>query len=79
MLWKKKERFKTCAIEAEAIGVGSIYSYKLSIGLPNSWRKIVWMSSKGTEGALSKHFWNSSTYSGGNNVGADAMNWQNVI
>ncbi len=31
----------TCAIEADAIGVGSIYSYTLSIGLPNSSRMIL--------------------------------------
>jgi hypothetical protein len=70
----KGRRVFTCAIEAEATGVGSTYSYTLSIGLPNSSRKIAWISWKGTDGALSKQFWNSCTYSAGNNVGADAMN-----
>jgi glutamine cyclotransferase len=65
---------ETCAIEAEAIGTGSMYSYTLSNGRCNSSSNIDSISLYGTGGARSKQFWNSSTYSGGKKVGADAMN-----
>jgi hypothetical protein len=52
-------------LEAEEIGVESTYSKC----------KMLWMSSKGTQ-ELYQNSSKSWTYSGGNNVGADAMNYQ---
>uniref|UniRef100_A0A0A9ABW3 Uncharacterized protein n=1 Tax=Arundo donax TaxID=35708 RepID=A0A0A9ABW3_ARUDO len=56
-----------------------MYSYTLSSGRCNSSRNIDSITSYGTAGARSKQFWNSSTYSAGNKVGADAMNWPSLI
>lgn len=75
----KNQHVHTWAIDADARGTGSTYSYTLFIGLPKSSRKIDSISLKGTGGALSKQFLNSSTYSTGNNVGADAINCQMPI
>ena len=52
----EEEEEHTCAIEADASGVGSTYSYTLSMGLPSSSCKILRISSNGTGGALSKQF-----------------------
>mmetsp|Transcript_9347 Transcript_9347/g.23786 ORF Transcript_9347/g.23786 Transcript_9347/m.23786 type:complete len:254 (+) Transcript_9347:64-825(+) len=64
----------TTATDALAMGVSSNCVNVVVSGAPVSCSTMRRTSSKGTGGAWSRHFWNSSTYSGGNIVGAEATN-----
>ena len=69
----------TWAMDAVARGTGLTYSKTLDIGLFNSCCIILLISEYGILGELSKHDWNSSTYSAGNSVGELAINCPSLI
>ena len=69
----------TWAMDAVAMGTGLIYPKIWSARPPNSWSKVFLTVSQGTGAVRSKHFWNSRTYSSGNSVGDDAMNWPSLM
>lgn len=66
-------------MDAVASGIGLMLEKICSVCPANSSSRVCFMVSQGTGAVLSRHFWNSKTYSSGNRVGEDAMNWPSLM
>ena len=66
-------------MEAVASGTRLMLENIWSVCPANSASSVFLMVSHGIGAVLSRHFWNSSTYSSGNSVGEEAMNWPSLM